>query len=169
MRLYLINPSNPLVTLANIKESRWNRYRIWKPLGLLVVAGLTPLQGTRLWDRMESDGRITANDFPKDWEYYTLTFPVARYQHLSWADMLREMDSCNRMFYSFPRILRRTWGSFWRRRKPLIAMVSNLSYWANERLDRKAYREIDLSRGQSADECAVAGRDSSQKPQPEVL
>ena len=42
MRLYLINPNNPLVSLANVKESRWNRYRIWKPLGLLVLAGLTP-------------------------------------------------------------------------------------------------------------------------------
>ena len=42
MRLCLINPNNPLVSLANVKESRWNRYRIWKPLGLLVLAGLTP-------------------------------------------------------------------------------------------------------------------------------
>ena len=42
MRLYLINPSNPLVSLANVKESRWNRYRVWKPLSLMVLAGLTP-------------------------------------------------------------------------------------------------------------------------------
>ena len=42
MRLYLINPNNPLVSLANVKKSRWNRYRVWKPLGLLVLAGLTP-------------------------------------------------------------------------------------------------------------------------------
>ena len=42
MRLYLINPNNPLVSLANTAESRWNRYRVWKPLGLLVLAGLTP-------------------------------------------------------------------------------------------------------------------------------
>jgi len=42
MRLYLINPSNSLINLANVKASRWNRYRIWKPLGLLVLAGLTP-------------------------------------------------------------------------------------------------------------------------------
>ncbi len=27
MRLYLTNPNNPLVSLANVKESRWNRYR----------------------------------------------------------------------------------------------------------------------------------------------
>ena len=42
MRLYLVNPNNPLVSLANVRESRWNRYRVWKPLGLLVLAALTP-------------------------------------------------------------------------------------------------------------------------------
>lgn len=42
MRLYLINPCNALVSLADVKHNRWNRYRVWKPLGLLVLAGLTP-------------------------------------------------------------------------------------------------------------------------------
>lgn len=42
MRIYLINPSNPLVSIVNVKESRWNRYRVWKPLSLMVLAGLTP-------------------------------------------------------------------------------------------------------------------------------
>jgi hypothetical protein len=40
MRLYLINPSNPLVSIVKVKESRWNRYRVWKPLSLMVLAGL---------------------------------------------------------------------------------------------------------------------------------
>ncbi len=42
MRLYLINPSNPLVSIVKVKESRWNRFRVWKPLSLMVLAGLTP-------------------------------------------------------------------------------------------------------------------------------
>jgi hypothetical protein len=42
MRLYLINPSNPLVSIVHVNESRWNRYRVWKPLNLMVLAGLTP-------------------------------------------------------------------------------------------------------------------------------
>src|SRR5210317_584315 len=42
MRLYLINPSNPLVAIVKVKKSRWNRYRVWKPLSLMVLAGLTP-------------------------------------------------------------------------------------------------------------------------------
>jgi len=42
MRLYLINPSNPLVSIVKTRKSRWNRYRVWKPLSLMVLAGLTP-------------------------------------------------------------------------------------------------------------------------------
>ena len=43
MRVYLINPSNPVVSLT--KSTRWtklNKYRVWKPLGLLTLARLTP-------------------------------------------------------------------------------------------------------------------------------
>jgi radical SAM superfamily enzyme YgiQ (UPF0313 family) len=43
MKLLLINPFNPVVSLSKIQ--RWNRlnqYRIWKPLGLLILARLTP-------------------------------------------------------------------------------------------------------------------------------
>ncbi len=42
MRLSLINPSNPLVSANRVKGNRWNRYRVWKPLGLMALAGLTP-------------------------------------------------------------------------------------------------------------------------------
>jgi radical SAM superfamily enzyme YgiQ (UPF0313 family) len=45
MRLLLINPRNPLVNITN-KSNYWNKYRMWKPLGLLVLAGLTPPE----WD-----------------------------------------------------------------------------------------------------------------------
>jgi len=59
MRLCLINPSNPLVSLANIKESRWNRYRVWKPLGLLVLASLTPPE----WEITIIDENISVPDY----------------------------------------------------------------------------------------------------------
>jgi len=41
MRLYLVNPSNPLVSIVKVKKNIWNRYRVWKPLSLLVLAGQT--------------------------------------------------------------------------------------------------------------------------------
>ena len=66
---------------------------------------LTPLPGTRLWDRMVSENRIAADDFPRDWQYYTLNFPTARYKHFSRAEIIEEMNACDRPFYSWWRIL----------------------------------------------------------------
>jgi radical SAM superfamily enzyme YgiQ (UPF0313 family) len=103
---------------------------------------LTPLPGTRLWDKMKLKGRIALDRFPEDWKYYTLTFPVARYKHLSLDGIIEEMLSCDRDFYSMPRILRRVWGSLRGRRQPLISLVGNLSYRSNLRLSRKAYADF---------------------------
>jgi radical SAM superfamily enzyme YgiQ (UPF0313 family) len=116
---------------------------------LLNVLFLTPLPGTRLWDRMESEGRIPANSFPKDWKYYTLTVPVGRYNHLCRADILKEMDSCSREFYSRWRILHRVARNFWERRRPFITLVSNLSCRNNVRLNQKMYREFSLPCGEA--------------------
>ena len=108
----------------------------------LNVLFLTPLPGTHLWDQMKSHERIALNVFPEDWKYYTLTFPVARYKHLSLDVILREMISCNQTFYSLPHILCRVGSSLWHRRKPWVTLVSNLSYRNNIRLDRKAYADF---------------------------
>jgi radical SAM superfamily enzyme YgiQ (UPF0313 family) len=108
----------------------------------LNVLFLTPLPGTRLWDQMASQDRVALNTFPQDWKYYTLTFPVARYEHLSLDGIIQEMISCNRDFYSMPRILRRVCNSLWQRRRPLISLVSNLSYRNNLRLDCRAYADF---------------------------
>ncbi len=59
MRLYLINPSNPLVSIVKVKESRWNRYRVWKPLSLMVLAGLTPPE----WEVSILDENLGAPDY----------------------------------------------------------------------------------------------------------
>jgi len=105
----------------------------------LNVLFLTPLPGTRLWDKMKSEDRLALDTFPEDWKYYTLTFPVARYKHLSLDGIVEEMLSCDRDFYSMPRILRRALGNLWHRRQPMISLVGNLSYRRNIRLNSEAY------------------------------
>jgi len=110
---------------------------------------LTPLPGTRLWDQMKSEDRITLNTFPDDWKYYTLTFPVAQYKHLSLNDAIQEMVSCNRSFYSLPRILRRVWSNLCHRRQPLISLVGNLSYRSNIRVDCQTYANFRQQRRDS--------------------
>ena len=108
---------------------------------------LTPLPGTQLWDKMAGEKRLAVDDFPQDWQYYTLTYPVARYLHLSLDQVIAEMDSCGRKFYSIPRILRRAGISLWQRRGFLISLVASLSYRSNLRVERHAYAEFKRVRG----------------------
>lgn len=123
-----------------------NRYG----LDALNVLFLTPLPGTRLWEKMELEGRIAANAFPGDWKYYTLTFPVATYRHLTWADMLNEMEACCQAFYSYQRILRRVFGNLWRMRKPISTLVTNLSLRSTHLgFDREVYQRLNMSRGKA--------------------
>ncbi len=112
---------------------------------------LTPLPGTRLWDQMKAEGRIALDTFPEDWKYYTLTFPVARYKHLSLDGVSDEMLTCDRTFYSIPRILRRAWGNLWGRRQPLISLVGNLSYRKNSQLSCKSYAAFKSYMGNRLD------------------
>jgi radical SAM superfamily enzyme YgiQ (UPF0313 family) len=107
---------------------------------------LTPLPGTRLWEQMEKDGRLDRDEFPKDWQYYTLTLPVAQYRNFSLSQISDEMLECNRHFYSWTRILRRFCGSFVHRRAPLIGLVASLTCRRAIPQERSAYQRFIRSR-----------------------
>jgi radical SAM superfamily enzyme YgiQ (UPF0313 family) len=124
-------------------------------LDLLNVQFLTPLPGTNLWDKMASEERIVVNAFPEDWKYYTLTFPVGRYNLLSRAGIVREMVSCNRDFYSLPRVLHRFGRSLRGRRKPMLTLVSNLSNRNHARLYKKLYRRFNALYGEPGPKARV--------------
>ena len=115
----------------------------------LGVAVMTPLPGTRLWQKMAQEGRIVANDFPEDWKYYTLLLPVARYRHLAWAEIVAERHDCMRAFYSYPRIAGQVLANVWRKRRPLVTLVGALFYRAKVRLEHKVGQGLDLSRGEA--------------------
>jgi len=103
---------------------------------------LTPLPGTRLWDQMKSQGRLVLDMFPQDWKYYTLAFPVAQYKNLSMDEVIEEMLSCKRDFYSTPNILRRVWSNLLHRRMPLYTLVANLTYSCNLKRSDKEYADF---------------------------
>jgi radical SAM superfamily enzyme YgiQ (UPF0313 family) len=103
---------------------------------------LTPLPGTRLWNQMREQDRVALDRFPQDWQYYTLTFPVARFKRLSRDQAIDEMLACDRDFYTLPRILGRVSRNVWRRRQPLITLFGSLSYRRNVEVNRKAYAQL---------------------------
>jgi radical SAM superfamily enzyme YgiQ (UPF0313 family) len=103
---------------------------------------LTPLPGTQLYAQMEREGRIRSNDYPGDWKYYTLTYPVANYRHLTWAEVVEEVNWFNDRFYRYPQILRRMLRLARNTRSLrtfLVALVANLSFRSNQLLDRRIY------------------------------
>jgi hypothetical protein len=109
---------------------------------VLNVLFLTPLPGTDLWRIMENEGRITADRFPEDWKYYTLTIPVGRYRHLSRDQIIDEMNFCIRSFYSLRGILYRVGRSLLKRQQPALTLVGNLSFRKNGRLSRNRFPEF---------------------------
>jgi radical SAM superfamily enzyme YgiQ (UPF0313 family) len=107
------------------------------------VLMLTPLPGTTLYGDMQQQDRIVAINYPRDWQYYTLTHPVAAYKNFSWEELAAEMNRFNDLFYNYPKILRRIlrmaiWN--WRQpRKVFWGLVANLTYRRNQVYDRKVY------------------------------
>jgi radical SAM superfamily enzyme YgiQ (UPF0313 family) len=92
MQLYLINPSNPLVSIVNIKESRWNRYHVWKPLSLPARHDLLPpgyafgaIQTTRCCPLSCSFCSVTA-------------FNGAQYRQRPIPDVVQEFQSINEKY-----------------------------------------------------------------------
>ncbi len=122
------------------------------------VMFLTPLPGTRLWDKMEAEDRILLNEFPQDWGHYTMGFPVARYERLSVEASILEVEDCNRRFYSLPRLLGRVGRDLLARRQPVRSLVSNLAYRNNFRLGLRAHRQFVHAEALRIPEVRLEGR-----------
>ena len=58
--LQAANRRDLFVSLAQVKEGRWHRYRVWKPLALQVLAGLTPPE----WEITIVDENLGVPDYP---------------------------------------------------------------------------------------------------------
>ncbi len=129
----------------------------------LNVLFLTPLPGTRLWKQMQAEGRIALDRFPEDWNYYTLTYPVVRFRHLTRDEAISEMMTCSRTFYSMRHITHRVFKSLCQGRNPLISLAGNLSYRGNIRLDCEAYTDFkrQLSSGPSGTSARLSSMTAS--------
>ena len=106
------------------------------------VLFLTPLPGTRLWEQVSAEGRIALGDFPDDWKYYTLNYPVAHYKYLTRDQVVREMNECNGTFYSLPNILERLTQRLLAGRNPLFVLVSSLTSRKNSLLFAAKYEAL---------------------------
>ena len=115
-------------------------------IDLLNALFLTPFPGTRLWNELDAAGRIAANRFPQDWQYYTLGFPVAEHQHLSWRQLRSEMKECWQAFYTPARIAGRLWKAARQRRLTPALLIGSLSFRWNFKVESREAGARDQAR-----------------------
>ncbi len=92
---------------------------------------LTPLPGTRLFERMEKQGRIIKNNYPSDWEHYHFFFPVLQPAQMDGDELVALMHQYGREYYRKENLRKLLWKTLWRTRSlsaAFRAYTTNFSY-----------------------------------------
>jgi hypothetical protein len=92
---------------------------------------LTPLPGTRMFERCRREGRLLHARFPDDWDRYDMTEATHRPATMTAPDLTRVTHEANRRMYSWPVLLRKALRTLRATRSPsatLFAWTSNLNY-----------------------------------------
>jgi radical SAM superfamily enzyme YgiQ (UPF0313 family) len=106
-------------------------YMIRNPVDVMQTTFLTPLPGTRLFERYRSEGRLLYTDFPQDWDHYDMTEVVHRPQGMSEAELANCMLSGNRKMYAWPVLARKVIATLFNTHNGMAAMFawnSNMNY-----------------------------------------
>jgi radical SAM superfamily enzyme YgiQ (UPF0313 family) len=110
---------------------RRSDYMIHQPVDVMQTTFLTPLPGTRLFERYLSEGRLLYTNFPQDWDHYDMTEVVHRPGGMCEAELAEFMRSNNRRMYAWPVLTGKAIGTLARTHNPMAAMFawsSNLNY-----------------------------------------
>jgi radical SAM superfamily enzyme YgiQ (UPF0313 family) len=106
-------------------------YMIHSGVDVMQSTFLTPLPGTRLFERYYKEGRLLYTDFPRDWDHYGMTEVIHRPEKIEAKQLGQVMGDLNRQTHSWPVLLRKVWATFWRTRNLTATMFSwnsNLNY-----------------------------------------
>ena len=100
-------------------------------IDIMQTTFLTPLPGTRLFDRYQREGRLLYTNYPQDWEHYDMTEVIFRPGSLEPVQLQQTMESLNRQMYILPVLLRKALNTFWKTRNMIATMFawnSNINY-----------------------------------------
>ncbi|MBI9035336.1 MAG: B12-binding domain-containing radical SAM protein [Bacteroidales bacterium] len=95
---------------------------------------LTPLPGTRLYEKYDSSNRLTATNYPFDWQKYHFGEPVIQPEKISDHDLYRTMWTNWARIYNIWELRRRLLRTFWRTRSFSSAWWSYVANWHYRRI-----------------------------------
>lgn len=85
-------------------------------LDIIQVTNLTPLPGTKMFDRYQREGRLLATSFPEDWERYTFTETVYQPRNMSPRDLDEAIYELRHAAANEPWVIKRAIRTFVRTR-----------------------------------------------------
>jgi radical SAM superfamily enzyme YgiQ (UPF0313 family) len=111
----------------------WRRtnYMIQSDIDVMQVTFLTPLPGTRLFERLKTQGRLYYVDFPKDWDRFDMGDIVHRPKNICMSQLAETTAACQRRMYSWPALLRKVFRTGMQTRDLMTTMFawqSNVNY-----------------------------------------
>jgi len=86
------------------------------------ITNLTPLPGTKMYQRYMREGRIFATDYPTDWERYTFVETVYHPKHMSAAQLDEAIYELRHIAANVPWVWKRTLRTLWRTRSLTSAL-----------------------------------------------
>jgi len=98
------------------------------------VSVLTPLPGTRLFDKYRSEGRLLYNDFPDDWKRYDYYELVTKHPIMDAVVFEKEMQIALKRIYAPWQVLKKTLLTLFFSGKWVTASILGLNYWHYRRI-----------------------------------
>jgi radical SAM superfamily enzyme YgiQ (UPF0313 family) len=74
-------------------------FMINSSVDVMQITAMTPLPGTKLFNRLQQEGRLLFTDFPKDWVHYDLTELVHQPPHMERLELRKAIYDCVERVY----------------------------------------------------------------------
>ncbi len=103
---------------------------------------MTPLPGTRIFERMRAEGRLMCTDFPRHWQHFHFSDVVFRPSHMTEQELAGETDRAYARMSDLSYLRKRFLRSWWNTkslRSAVWAWNSNLNYRSIAREKPVAY------------------------------
>jgi len=106
-------------------------YMLRQGVDVMQTTYLTPLPGTRLFERYQAENRLLYTDFPHDWQPYDMTEVIHRPSSMSPDELARAMQTANARMYSWPVLMAKALRTYLSTRNHMATMFawgSNQNY-----------------------------------------
>jgi len=119
---------------TSFKLKQREEYIVSSAIDVMQTTYLTPLPGTRLFERYRSEKRLLYENFPDDWAHYDMTEVVFTPDGMTPIDLRDGMQTANKKMYSTAVLRRKAFNTL----KATRDMMTTMFAWSSN----QNYREV---------------------------